>query len=59
MTIGGASGKKTISINPGFLGLKKPELTDIIEEAFIAYERSMLGFGPGKAGALPRSPSLS
>lgn len=52
MEIGGLTGKKTISINPGFLGLKKPELTDLIEEALFAYERSRLGFVLGGAGAL-------
>jgi hypothetical protein len=52
MKIGGLSGKKTISINPGFLGLGKPELMDLIEEAQIAFERTKLGFGPRGTRAL-------
>jgi len=53
MTIGGLAGKKTISINPGFLGLKKPELMDLIEEAQIAFESAKLRFGPRETQALP------
>jgi hypothetical protein len=53
MMIGGLAGKKTISINPGFLGLKKPELADLVEEGLIAFERSNLGFGSEGRPALP------
>lgn len=52
MVVGGLAGKKTISINPGFLSLKKHELTDIIEEGLFAFERSQLGFGSEEGQAL-------
>ena len=53
LTLRRLRGKKTVPIFLGFLGLKKSDLTEALENGLIAFERVQFGCSPESSRVLP------